>query len=167
MEFSTMFHLLEYLKVNGDQNAVLEKRDAKSPETFLAAASIYQTLFNRMTIPTDENTMLFDEFKNDLEYLKEDPEDFGKVQYDVLRKKYKTPDQYNILATFEIIFMVGWKYHESQQKAKQPKLEQNFSFRDVMNEIELKEGKGSVKYGTISEDTSFDEIDKINLKIKK
>ena len=65
-----MFHLMEFLKINGDQNWVTVKRDSKSPETFLAAASIYQTLFNKMTIPIDELTMNFDELGNNLEFLK-------------------------------------------------------------------------------------------------
>ena len=60
-EFPTMFHLMDYLRANGDQNAALIRRSSKNPESFLAAASIYQTLFNKLTIPLNEDTMLFDD----------------------------------------------------------------------------------------------------------
>ena len=33
-----------------------------------------------------------------------------------------------------------------------------------MQEIELKEGKGTVRYGTISEDMKFEDVDKIKIK---
>lgn len=82
-----------------------------------------------MTIPVEDDiVMLFDEFRNDIDYLKETGEDNYKP--DDVRAKHKIHRQYNILATFEIVFMVGWKFHESQQKSKTPKSE-NFSLRDV------------------------------------
>ena len=143
------------------------KRSTKSPESFLAAAAIYQTLFNRMTIPINDDTMLFDEFTNDLDFLKSDAEDYERMPYENLRKKYGFKEKYNIIATFEIIFMIGWKYHESQQQAENPKSSREISLREVLEEIEIKEGKGAVRYGTLSEDMKEDEITQMVKTIKK
>ena len=82
-----------------------------------------------MTIPVaDDIVMLFDEFRNDVEYLREKGDE--NIKPDEIREKNKLHRQFNILATFEIIFMVGWKFHESQQKSKRPKTD-NFSLKDV------------------------------------
>ncbi|CAI2369883.1 unnamed protein product [Moneuplotes crassus] len=159
-EFPTMFHLIDYLRSNGDQNCDMVRRQAKSPESFLAAASIYQTLFNKLTIPTDQETMMFDECLNDLDFLRQDGDDFGRIPYNKIREKYNFPENLNILSTFEIIYLVGWKYHKDQQKAKSPKMS-HMSFRDIVDEIEMKEEGAYVKYGTLTEEMTNEEIDKV------
>ena len=98
-------------------------------DTFAAAASIYQCLFNRLTIPIEDGvTMHFDEMASDVEYLKT-YENSGNTVQSIL-KQYNLSPYYNILATIDVIFMVGWKYHESQQKAKTPKM-RDLSLREV------------------------------------
>lgn len=151
---------MDYLRANGDQNWDVVRRPAKSPESFLAAASIYQTLFNKLTIPTNQDTMLFDECVNDLDFLRHDGDDFGKIPFSRIREKYNFPENLNILSTFEIIYLVGWKYHESQQKAKSPKMSQ-VSFREIVDEIEMKEEGTYIKYGTISEEMDDHDIDQV------
>lgn len=98
-------------------------------DTFIGAASIYQSLFNRMTIPIEDDvTMHFDEFANDINYLKTYENSRDSIQ-SILKDTNISP-YYNILSTFEVIFMVGWKYHNSQQKAKQPRMKE-LSLREV------------------------------------
>ena len=160
VEFPTMFHLMDFLKANGDQNAAIVKRSSKNPESFIAAAAIYQTLFNKLTIPLNEDSMLFDECVNDLDFLKHDEEDYFKKPYDVIRKKYNFLEKHNVLSTFEYIFLVGWKYHEDQQKPKSPKMS-NLSFREIVDEIETKEDNAYIRFGTLSDDMAPEDVDKV------
>ena len=64
----------------------------------------------------------------------------------------------NIIATVDLIHLIGWRYHESQQQAKSRGTAQ-FSLKDVVEEInekeEINEETGEVqkvKYGVIIDD---------------
>ena len=72
LEFDTLFDLCRHLQGMGEGNAVFSRRQI-GRDVFLAAASIYQSLFPG----DDENT---------------------------------------IKATFQVVFMIGWKKDESQPK---------------------------------------------------
>jgi hypothetical protein len=89
----------------------------------------------------DENTMsvLIDTFKNT--YLHPDI-----VQ--------KNPDS-NIIATLDLIFLIGWRYDSSQPKPLE-RGSAKFSLKDVveeMNEKDSEDGeKHKIKYGVIIDD---------------
>jgi len=55
-----------------------------------------------------------------------------------------------ILSSFDIIFLIGWKYHERQKKAKQ-KGTAEFSLKNAVSEMNSQEAD-SVKYGIIIDD---------------
>ncbi len=65
--------------------------------------------------------------------------------------RIKKSRESNIIATFDFLNMLGWKYHESQQKAKQRGSAQ-FSLKDVVQDINEQEGEEKVKYGVIIDD---------------
>ena len=109
------------------------KREVQNKQdTFIAAASIYQALFNRMTIPLGDHAIInFDELSHEVDYLREPgDEDLG---FDEIRKKFNITELYNIVSTFEIVFLVGWKEHETLQKPLKPKIQnkEEFNFRKV------------------------------------
>ena len=96
------------------------KREVQNKQdTFIAAASIYQALFNRMTIPLGDHAIInFDELSHEVDYLREPgDEDLG---VDEIRKKFNITELYNIVSIFEIVFLVGWKEHETLQKPLKP-----------------------------------------------
>ena len=47
--------------------------------------------------------------------------------------------------------LIGWKFHENQQKAKKRGTAE-FSLKDVIKDINEKEGEGKVKYGVLIDD---------------
>ena len=64
----------------------------------------------------------------------------------------------NVISTFDVIHLIGWRYHESQQQAKTRGTAQ-FSLKDVVSDInekeEIDEVTGEVqqvKYGVIIDD---------------
>ena len=100
-EFTNAFQLMDFLRQTGEQNALFSRRRFVSHETFIAAAAIYQTLFNKTTIGQRDETstsVLIDTFAN-IPFSNDD-------QVKIDRSK-------NIIATFDSIFLIGWKYHES------------------------------------------------------
>ena len=50
-EFTSAYALFDYLKIIGEQSAMHEGQRRKSADTFLATASLMQTLFNMQTSP--------------------------------------------------------------------------------------------------------------------
>jgi hypothetical protein len=79
----------------------VERRKGKNVETFIAASALYQTLFNKKTIGyRDENStsILVDTYKDKFIW------DNDGLSHD--RRS-------NIIASFDIIFLIGWKQHSS------------------------------------------------------
>lgn len=75
----------------------------------------------------------------------------------------ETSDQSRIVrSTFEDIYFLGWKYHESQQKPKK-KGTATFSLKDLSKEIvEIdKEVEKKIQYGEIGEEEEEDDKNKI------
>ena len=78
-----------------------KENHGKSLDTFIAASAIYQTLFNKKTIGAfDDNStfILADNFVNDKFFEDQVIDDASRMQ--------------NIMASFDIIFLIGWKEHE-------------------------------------------------------
>ena len=97
---------------------LLSKRKYIPEETFLAAAALYETLFNKKTIgQRDENST--------------------SVLIDVMKDHNLHPDitlrdpNCNIMSTFDLIFLIGWKYDESQPKPLK-RGSAKFSLKDVV-----------------------------------
>ncbi len=66
-----------------------------------------------------------------------------------------------VRATFEDIYFLGWKYHESQQKPKK-RGTATFSLKELSKEIgEVdKGGESKIKYGEIAEEQESNEDNK-------
>ena len=123
---------------------MLSKRKRIPEETFIAAAALYETLFNKQIIgKRDENStsVLIDTLKD--HYLHPEIKD-------------RDPNS-SIISTFDLIFLIGWKYEESQQKPLK-RGSAKFSLKEVVEEINEKENledegeKHKVKYGVIIDD---------------
>jgi NADH dehydrogenase [ubiquinone] 1 alpha subcomplex assembly factor 5 len=92
--YPSMFELIEDLKWMGEGNAVVNRRAKLDPDTLLAAASIYRGSFSSPSFPS--LVPLADGAERDAELHGHED---GTVP-----------------ATFQIMHMIGWKPHESQQK---------------------------------------------------
>ncbi len=62
----------------------------------------------------------------------------------------------NIIATLDLIFLIGWKYDESQPKPLK-RGSAKFSLKEVVQEMNEKEGedgdeKHTIKYGVLIDD---------------
>ena len=124
LEFTSTFQLFEFLRQTGEQNCLFAKRKRIPEQTFIAAAALYETLFNKKTIGMrDENTMsvLIDTFKSI--YLHPDI-------------THKDPLS-NIIATLDLIFLIGWRYDSSQPKPLE-RGSAKFSLKDVVEEMNEK-----------------------------
>ena len=64
VEFTSAFALFRYLQSIGEQSAMYEGQRRKSLDSFVAAAALMQTLFNRETTPMDETTIHVDTLKD-------------------------------------------------------------------------------------------------------
>jgi hypothetical protein len=79
---------------------MFESRRGKSLQLFTAVAALYQTLFNIQTSPPNlSNAVHVDTLKN-----------WRLSDSDISGQK-KIP---NIVATFDFVNLIGWKYHEKQ-----------------------------------------------------
>lgn len=100
-EFPSFFQLLHFLKHIGESNALNARKITKTRETFVAAAAIYHSLFNKHFIGIEDDqieegtTVVMDDWLEDKEWC---------------NFKHKAP----IVATMDYIYLIGWKYHESQ-----------------------------------------------------
>ena len=64
MEFTSAFALFHYLQTVGEQSAMHDGQRRKNLDTFVAAAALMQTLFNRDTVPRNETTIHVDSLKD-------------------------------------------------------------------------------------------------------
>jgi hypothetical protein len=153
VEFTSYFSLLRTLQEIGEQGALDEARPGlRSIDTYIAASALFETLFNKRTIGNrDENStnILIDSFKD--EYLYDLKEDLNlkhlKESNPYLMNKFKDHESLteaqiaqlhrrsnNIICTFDILHLIGWKYHESQQQPKE-RGSASFSLRDVVDDL--------------------------------
>lgn len=95
VELSDVWSLYDLLQKTGEQSCMFERRPNKSHELFVAVAALYQTLFNMTTSPPNLN---------------------NAVHIDSLVEGVQGAS--NIVATFDYVNMIGWKYSQGQQKAK-------------------------------------------------
>jgi hypothetical protein len=85
---------------------MFEGQRQKSPELFIAVASLMQTLFNTETSPVNvDNTIIVDTLND----WKLSASDSAEDSVD------KAPP---IISTFDIVNLIGWRYHEKQIKEK-------------------------------------------------
>jgi len=105
----------------------------------VAAAALYETLFTRRAIEKPENTILIDIMA----------EDWGHLKGEEMKVRSRKD---NIVCAFDVIFVIGWRRHESQQKPKE-RGSATFSLKDVLNQIKDEEGEeAEVKYGVLVEE---------------
>ena len=119
---------------------MLTKRKHIPQDTFIAAAALYETLFNRRTIgKKDSNTVLIDTYKDT--YMDE------RI---IRRNRYG-----NIVCSMDVISLIGWKYHESQQQPMK-RGSADFTLKDIVSDIKDdvdEQGKKfEVKFGTLVEE---------------
>lgn len=88
MEFEDCWKLMQFLQDTGEQSCMIEGRRYKSRDLFTAVSALYQVLFNMQTSPPNlNNSVLIDTFKSQ-------------------------SSQPSIVATFDYVNFIGWKYHE-------------------------------------------------------
>ena len=107
-----------------------EGQRRKSSETFLAVASLMQTLFNMQTSPPNENYNVHIDSLKDWYGLNDElkPPDLSSEE----NERFKNLP--NIVSTFDLVHLIGWKYHPDQAQAKERGSAQ-FSLRDVVDEM--------------------------------
>jgi hypothetical protein len=60
----------------------------------------------------------------------------------------ETEKNENIVSTLEVCSMIGWRYHESQQKPK-ARGSADINFKDITKDILVENQEEAVNYGTI------------------
>lgn len=106
-----------------------ENRSGKSQELFVATNALYKTLFNLQTCPPNlSNAVHVDSMVGES----------GKG---------------NIVATFDFVNLIGWRYNENQPKPKKRGTAE-FSLKKVVTEMneEAETSEETIKYGVIVED---------------
>lgn len=86
-----------------------EGQRPKSPETFLAVSSLMQVLFNMQTSPPNPQSGVH------IDLLK----DWHGHSNELQPEESTTSALPNIVSTFDMIHLIGWKYHEAQVEAKE------------------------------------------------
>ena len=176
-EFTSFLALVSFLCEVGEQGSLREtKPGLRTIDSLVAAAALYETLFNKRTIgQRDESTasILVDTLKDQRLFDPTTDLDLSslKASNPYLARKFKEVESIdpvqlnklldrsnNIISTFDVVHLIGWRYHESQQQAKSRGSAQ-FSLKDVVTEInekeEVDEATGEVrkvKYGVIVDD---------------
>lgn len=98
-------------------------------------------MFNTDTFPVNlNNTILVDTVKH------LDSGDFNSLDPPIAI----ATNTKSVLCTFDIINLIGWKFHEKQAKPKD-RGSAKFSLRDAVTEMNKKE-EGEVRYGVIIDD---------------
>lgn len=114
----------------------------------MAVASLMQTLFNLQTSPPNENSSVHIDSLKDWYGLERELEPEASVEKEMFKS---LP---NIVSTFDLVHLIGWKYSPDQAKAKQRGTAQ-FSLRDVVSEMN-EEADGDeekhIKYGVLIDD---------------
>ena len=126
---------MTFLQETGEQTCMYESRNRKSKECFVAMAALYQTLFNMKTSPPNlSNAVHVDTLK--AFSINNESEDVKKVP--------------NIVASFDYINLIGWKYHEKQQKSKQRGTAE-FSLKSIVTDMneEASTKEEKIKYGVL------------------
>lgn len=106
-----------------------------------------QTLFNRETSPINETTIHIDTLKD--WYI--DSELSKQLENDLQAMNLRKPS--NIVCTFDVINLIGWKFHESQQKAKE-RGSGKFSLKEIVTDMNDKAENEDqiIRHGTIIDD---------------
>jgi NADH dehydrogenase [ubiquinone] 1 alpha subcomplex assembly factor 5 len=126
-KFDHLVSLCEFLEMIGESNALKNKRPFKRRDTFIAAISLYQNLFNQNRLTN------------------EDIVDFRTIMVDM--RSQKSSSDY-IFATFEVGSVICWKYHESQQKPKE-RGSAEFSLKELASDV-LEKEMDEIRYGSLS-----------------
>lgn len=130
VELETMFDLLVLLQDTAEQSALTQSTIRANKDTLIAAAALYQTLFNTKTVGHHSTSILVDT---------------------MVDKNKSTPGFNNILASLDIINLIGWKEHESQQKPKERGTAQ-FSLKNVVDDLEEEDDPDtSIRYGVLTD----------------
>lgn len=124
---------MTFLQETGEQTCMYESRNRKSKDCFIAMAALYQTLFNMKTSPPNlSNAVHVDTLKS----FSVSEEELNKLP--------------NIVASFDYINLIGWKYHEKQQKSK-TRGSAEFSLKSVVTDMneEATTEEEKIKYGVL------------------
>ncbi len=150
-KFDDLVSIFEFLEMIGESNALKNKRPFKKRNTFIAAISLYQNLFNHNRLSN------------------EDIVDFRTNIVDMRSEKNNLDYVY---ATFEVASVICWKYHESQQKPKE-RGSAEFSLKELASDV-LEKDLDEIRYGSLSQKAgSEDEFEIVEMteiiknKIKK
>ena len=108
-----------------------------------------QILFNLQTSPPNENSGVHIDLLKNWYGLQNEFAPTVAASEDGSQQR-PTP---NIVSTFDLVHMIGWKYHPEQAEAK-TRGTANFSLRQVVSEMneEAKDEDEHIKYGVLIDD---------------
>eukprot|EP00826_Nyctotherus_ovalis_P050741 TRINITY_DN6257_c0_g1_i10.p5 TRINITY_DN6257_c0_g1~~TRINITY_DN6257_c0_g1_i10.p5 ORF type:complete len:143 (-),score=52.12 TRINITY_DN6257_c0_g1_i10:1847-2275(-) len=117
-----------FLQIVGEANVLSEKRPFKSKDTFVAAAAIYQSLFNKQ---------IYDSRNEISEKV---------IPVDVFAKtKGKST---NVVGSFEVMYGIGWKEPRKSAETVQLSKSKDVDLKKMASELKK---MGEVRYGRIDE----------------
>ncbi len=131
--FSGLDQIFEYLTQIGETNILINKRKIKSQNSLIAAMAIYRTVFNS---------------KREKENYDIDLIDTRISRIDLRTKEDKELSNDHIYLTVEISSVIGWRYHENQQKPKE-RGSAEFSIKDLAIDVLEKDGNNDIRFGRI------------------
>ena len=97
LNYKTPMDLVEHLRMMGEQNAVIERRQTIKRSTMELANQKYVENFSALSLSNDDDASM--------------PKPSSGVE--------KASSESGISATFQILYMTGWSPSETQQKAKE------------------------------------------------
>ena len=121
LNYKTPMDLVEHLRMMGEQNAVIERRQTIKRSTMELAKQKYVENFSALSIIANEET------------------DDSPPKSSAEEEKAKAGEA-GIAATFQILYMTGWSPSETQQKSKE-RGSATVSLGDLKSALESKEKK--------------------------
>lgn len=138
-EFTSFFHILSFLQNVGESSVLFQKPKTLNRSILLAAAAIYESLYSKQRLNTEEeNHILIDSFLDDYNWLIDSDntkENELPEKMEDLIKKYEFTREENVIAQINVLFFIGWRHHEGQPQPKARGSAQ-FSLKDFAKEME-------------------------------
>jgi NADH dehydrogenase [ubiquinone] 1 alpha subcomplex assembly factor 5 len=106
LSYPNAFILMEHLQRMGEGHASFNRHYSVGSDTFLAMASLYQNLYN-VEQHHQQTT------HNSQETIANDNNQAKSIEVEVEEEE---ENEDGVIATFQIIYMIGWSPHNSQPK---------------------------------------------------
>eukprot|EP00340_Litonotus_pictus_P001246 CAMPEP_0170521978 /NCGR_PEP_ID=MMETSP0209-20121228/7414_1 /TAXON_ID=665100 ORGANISM="Litonotus pictus, Strain P1" /NCGR_SAMPLE_ID=MMETSP0209 /ASSEMBLY_ACC=CAM_ASM_000301 /LENGTH=415 /DNA_ID=CAMNT_0010809223 /DNA_START=161 /DNA_END=1405 /DNA_ORIENTATION=+ len=151
--FDSEVKVFEYLKEIGETNALINKRDYKRKDTFIAAMAIYKSMFNlkKLKEESKENWVFY------LNYEQRKYYEENKKFMDLKANGKSHSEEDIVYSLFYIMNFIGWKFHESQQQPIE-RGSAEFNLKDVFADTLSTEENEDIRYGVIIPKEEKDEF---------